>query len=356
MRIYVCHRCHRILPPQERCGICGNPIQVEAPETFVGRTIGVWKLEQVIGLGAMGAVYAGSVEGRRAAIKLMVPDDEDATMVTRFIREAQLLSQLRHPHIVEGFESGTGEWGTPYFAMELLHGRTLRDEMRGRPQGMPLEEVLRHARQMAAGLLFAHERGVVHRDLKPENIFLVENAGGPPVDKILDFGLAKSVLRSREPRLTRSGIVLGTPAYLAPEQARNQDLGPWTDQYAFALLVAEMMTGRKMRQDVGLAQIVTVEIARPLPAERVASAKPPAHVVAALQRATQPDPADRFADVEDFVRALEDRPTRTRRERKVSPGAVRIEHPRVVRRRAALLVLFGLLVVAAGVAAWLLSR
>ena len=356
MRIYVCHRCHRILPPQERCGACANPIQIEQPESFVGRTIGVWKLERVIGLGAMGAVYASSIDDRRAALKLMIPDDDDATMVTRFIREAQLLSQLRHPHIVEGFESGTGEWGTPYFAMELLRGRTLRDEMRDRPQGLPLQEALRHTRQLAQGLLFAHERGVIHRDLKPENIFLVESPTGPPVDKILDFGLAKSVLRTREPRLTRSGIVLGTPAYLAPEQAQNVELGPWTDQYAFALLVAEMLTGRKMRQDVGLAQIVTVEIARPLPAERVASAKPPPHVVAALQRATQPDPADRFADVEDFVRALEDRPTRTRRERKISPGAVHIEHPRVTRRRTAWLVLAALLVVAAGVAAWLLLR
>jgi serine/threonine-protein kinase len=228
--------------------------------------------------------------------------------------------------------------------------------MRKRAQGMPLAETLRHARQMAAGLLFAHERGVIHRDLKPENIFLVDSPGGPPVIKILDFGLAKSVLRTREPRLTRSGIVLGTPAYLAPEQAQNVELGPWTDQYAFALLVAEMLTGRKVRQDVTLAQIVTTEIARPLPAERVASAKPPPNVVAALQRATQPDPAQRFADVEDFVRALEDRPTRTRRERRISPGAVRIEHPRVTRRRTAWLVLAGLLVVAAAVAAWLLLQ
>jgi serine/threonine protein kinase len=309
VKLHVCLDCHRLRAPQMMCPACGHLLSVEPATFFVGRELGGNRIDGVLGTGAMGAVYAASKGDppRRVALKLMVPDEDDDTVVPRFLREARLLAELRHPHIVEVFECATAEWGTPYFTMELLEGRTLRDELRDRPGGMPPAEALEHVRQIAEGLLFAHEHGVVHRDLKPENIFLGRDAGGPR-DRILDFGLAKSVLRPGDTRLTRSGIVLGTPNYLSPEQVRGTGIGPYTDQYAFALIVAELLTGRKMRQEKTIGEIVTVEVSRPLPAERLAGAGLPAHVIDALARATEPEPAARFPDVGAFLRALQAAP------------------------------------------------
>jgi serine/threonine protein kinase len=305
VKLHVCHACHRLQPPQVFCPACGVPLALEAPEFFLGRTLGGHRIDGLLGTGAMGAVYAATKgePPRHVALKLMVPDEDDPSVVPRFLREARVLGELRHPHIVEVFECATAEWGTPYFTMELLEGRTLREELRDRPQGMPFDEALAHVRQIGAGLLFAHEHGVVHRDLKPENVFLGSSANGSR-DRILDFGLAKTVLRPGDTRLTRSGIVLGTPNYLSPEQVHASGIGPHTDQYAFALITAEMLTGRKMRQGLTIGQIVTSEVSRPLPAERLAGIELPRHVPAALARATQPAPGDRFPDVGAFVEAL----------------------------------------------------
>jgi serine/threonine protein kinase len=144
----------------------------------------------------------------------------------------------------------------------------------------------------------------VHRDLKPENVFVTPGPG-VGLDKILDFGLAKSVVREREARLTATGIVLGTPGYLAPEQVRNVGLGPATDQYALALIAAELLTGRKVRHGVPIGEIIFTEVQRPMPRERLAGGAVSEATIAALVRATQPLPGDRFPDLGGFVRAFE---------------------------------------------------
>ena len=351
-QIYLCPTCRRILPPSPRCTRCGGALDVGPPAGFVGQSMGGYRLEAILGAGAMGAVYVARRAGdtQPVALKMMVPDDDDEATVKRFLQEAQLSLELRHPNVVEVSGCAPSEWGTPFYTMELLRGRSLREELRERPQGFPPDQVLRHVRQIAAGLLFAHQHGVIHRDLKPENVFLVEGPDGPQ-DKILDFGLAKTVIRPRQTRLTRSGILIGTPTYVAPEQVVNKDLGPHTDQYALALITAELYTGKKVRQGHTVAQIVVHDIQRPIPDDVFLGTDVPPPARDALVRATQPLPAERFPDVGAFARALEATAAGTAA---VLPSDVAGTPRSAARRRwIALLIALG---VAGAIAAFLLLR
>jgi len=306
VKLHVCRRCRRVHPPQALCPDCLRPLKAQPPEYLVGEVIGKNRLERVLGTGATGVVYLAAPDGsdRRVALKLLIPDETDDAVVRRFLREARLLAELRNPHVVEIYECASSEWGVPYFTMELLEGVSLRRRLAERPEGLPFDEVCRHAREIADGLIFTHRRGVIHRDLKPEHVIETTTPSGP-LDKILDFGFAKSLVRGGDTRITSLGLVLGTPSYLSPEQVRDRPLGPWTDQYAFALVVAELLTGRKVRGGMSLADIVTTEIARPIPAERFEGRDLPPQVARVLARATDPDPRERFPDVRAFVRALE---------------------------------------------------
>lgn len=308
--IHVCHRCRKVQPPSTWCPDCEEILKVEPAEFLVGKRFGPYDLDGLVGTGAMGIVYSARAgpSAKRIAIKMMLPDAGDPTAVRRFLREARVLAELRHPNIIKVYDTDVSEWGPPYYVMEHLEGGTLRDAVTANPHGIPLEEVVEHARQIAAALEFAHARGVIHRDLKPENVLVTPHGTGTR-DKVLDFGLARLV-HEGDTRLTQTGIVLGTPTYMAPEQLTGREVGPKADQYALALIVAELLTGRKVRQDKSLAEIVTVEVSRPLPDHRLASCNPPPHVRDALIRATQPDPHKRFADVTEFSVALGARPGR----------------------------------------------
>ncbi len=303
---FFCPRCRKIKPPYTLCPQCGEPLHREPLDFLVGRTIDGYLVEGMLGVGAVGIVYRvrARQDEPQAALKLMFPDPEDETAEQRFVREARVLQELHHPNIVRASKVGTSEWGLPYYTMDCLEGRTLRDVMRGLPRGMPFPEALEHARQLGGGLQYAHEVGVIHRDVKPENVLVVPT-GSAFVDKLLDFGFAKWVAGRRQVGLTGPGIVVGTPAYLTPEQVGVARPGPATDQYALALVVAELLTGRKMRQGVGIADIVTKEVSQPIPVERLGERGLPGHVVRALRRATERMPEDRFANVAAFVRALE---------------------------------------------------
>jgi serine/threonine protein kinase len=303
---FFCSRCRKIRPPYTLCPQCGEPLHREPLDFLVGQTIDGYRVEGMLGAGAVGVVYRvrAQLGEPQSALKLMFPDPDDENAEQRFVREAHVLQELKHPNIVRASKVGTSEWGLPYYTMDCLEGRTLRDVMRGLPRGMPLPEALEHARQLGAGLQYAHTTGVIHRDLKPENVLVVPT-GKEFVDKLLDFGFAKWVAGRRQVGLTGPGIVVGTPTYLTPEQVGVARPGPATDQYALALVVAELLTGRKMRQGVAIADIVTKEVSQPIPAERLSDRGLPGHVVRALRRATERMPEDRFSSVAMFVRTLE---------------------------------------------------
>jgi len=204
-----------------------------------------YEIDARLGAGAMGEVYAARhiKLGKRVAIKVISQRlSEDDAAIERFAMEARTLAQIQHPAIVAVEHIGELADGRAYFVMELLRGSSLFDRLQlGR---IPLPEALRILDQMARGLDAAHGEGIVHRDVKPENTFLVHLPGEPPLVKIVDFGL--STLRALDQRAerTQSGVAIGTPMYMSPEQMRGPDVDHRTDIYALGAVAYELVLGQ----------------------------------------------------------------------------------------------------------------
>jgi eukaryotic-like serine/threonine-protein kinase len=202
-----------------------------------GNTVGGYLIEEELGTGGMGAVYSARHRwlGRRAAVKIL-HDDLDAVpaLRDRLLQEARITSDLDHPNIVEVIDAGVHE-GRPYLAMELLEGENLGDRLaRGRLSPFEVIDLLR---QICSALAAAHGSGVIHRDLKPDNIFLVQQ-GRHTVAKVLDWGVARSSKIARG--ITSEGALVGTPEYMAPEQASGGEVGAATDVYSLGAMAWQM--------------------------------------------------------------------------------------------------------------------
>jgi serine/threonine-protein kinase len=228
----------------------GTPLARESPEVPSGTLIGEYRVTGPLGRGGMGEVLAAvhPVIGKRVAIKVIRSDRADRHgAVARFVQEARSVNQIGHPNIVDIFGFGALPDGRPYFVMEHLGGETLRERIDRGP--LLLEEIAHVCDAICAALGAAHGAGIVHRDLKPENVFLAATPGGLPHVKLLDFGLAKLVDQSdrqgdRHVEHTETGMMLGTPRYLAPEQAAAEGVGPPTDAYALGTMIFEMVAGQ----------------------------------------------------------------------------------------------------------------
>jgi serine/threonine protein kinase len=183
--------------------------------------------------------------GRRVAIKCLHPRyARDAVAIARFQHEAVVSGGFGHPHIVEVFDLGRLEDGAPFLVMERLEGETVTACLR-RERRLALGLAVSVARQTVSALVATHARGILHRDLKPDNLFLVERGAEAPRVKVLDYGVSKAMTAVGDARLTRAGFVMGTPAYMAPEQARGEaDLDGRVDLYAVGVILYEMVTGR----------------------------------------------------------------------------------------------------------------
>ncbi|MCE9579308.1 MAG: protein kinase [Deltaproteobacteria bacterium] len=219
-----------------------TPAHRPPPPYGEGDIIGDYRIERLLGRGGMGFVYGAvnTMIGKRAAIKVLARHVADHDMVERFITEARAVNQIGHPNIVDIFAFGTTDRGDKYMVMEWLRGESLADRME-RP--LAQAEICDHLLTIVSALEAAHAAGIVHRDLKPENVFLHDPGTGPVV-KLLDFGIAK-LLAPDDGRLgrTRTGFLMGTPAYMSPEQARGKDVDHRSDIYSLGVIAFELFTG-----------------------------------------------------------------------------------------------------------------
>jgi serine/threonine-protein kinase len=228
----------------------GRTVQVmddpSAQDPLTGLKVGEYELRQRIGVGGMGLVYEGiqPLIGKRVAVKVLRPELAAAEeQVARLLAEARAVNAIRHRGIVDIFGFGQVPDGRQYIIMEYLEGVALDAHLTEKGR-LTVSEALDILDEVLSALGAAHGAGVVHRDLKPSNIFLVKQPDGSRYVKLLDFGLAKMGLPTGRTAQTRTDMVVGTPEYMAPEQARGQPVGPMTDLYALGVVAFEMVTGR----------------------------------------------------------------------------------------------------------------
>jgi len=277
---------------------------------------GRYTIERELGRGGMATVYLARdlKHDRPVALKVLRPELAAVLGAERFLREIRVTGQLQHPHILTLIDSGVAD-GFLYYVMPYVEGESLRQRLEREGQ-LPLDEALGITRAIASALDFAHGRGVIHRDIKPENIMLHQ---GEPM--VADFGIALAVSMAGRERLTETGLSLGTPAYMSPEQASAEPrLDGRSDQYSLASVLYEMLGGEPPYSGPTAQAIIAKRFSEPVPHLGTLRTVPP-HVEAAVTRALAKSRADRFATLAAFAAALiqptseSPRPHRLRRRR-----------------------------------------
>ncbi|UJR79450.1 serine/threonine-protein kinase [Sandaracinus amylolyticus] len=307
----ACPSCARVNPPDARfCAGCGHRFLGDdadlgpIADPLVGRTIADrYRIEQMIGRGGMGVVYR--VEhvriGKLMAMKLLHGElSREKDVMRRFRREAEAASKLDHPSTVQVFDFGHAD-GLTYLVMELLGGKDLGAivELEG---PLPFARVARIAAQIAGSVAQAHARGIVHRDLKPENVRVLQEAGEGDFVKVMDFGLAK--LRDHDEAagasITRAGLIVGTPYYMAPEQIRGDGAEPRSDVYALGALMYKCLTGVPPFHAPTPVGVLTKHLTEPVvaPSTRSPRRDLPPDADAIVMRALAKEPGDRQASME----------------------------------------------------------
>ena len=263
------------------------------PETVIA---GRYTLEDLLGRGGMSEVYCAQDQelGRRVALKLLAPDADTA----RFEREARAVASLAHPNVVQLYDYGEDN-GRPYMVLEYVPGGTLEERLqaaKGKP--LPDDEARLIAAGIAAGLAHAHARGVVHRDLKPANV-LFDDEGRP---KLADFGIAR--MAAGEGTLTEAGTVLGTAAYISPEQAAGEPASTASDVYSFGVILYRLITGRLPFESADPMELVLLNRDAPPPPVTEFRNDPPGLLEATAMASLEKDPAHRPHDGAALLAAL----------------------------------------------------
>ena len=258
-----------------------------------------YRIERELGQGGMATVYLAEdlKHQRRVAIKVMRPELAAAIGADRFLREITTTANLRHPHIVPLYDSGESA-GFVYYVMPFVEGESLRARL-NREKQLPVDDALQIAREVADALSYAHGRGVIHRDIKPENILLESGHA-----MVADFGIARAVSAAAGATLTETGLALGTPTYMSPEQALGQEVDGRTDGYALACVLYEMLVGEPPYTGPTPQAIIARRLSEPVPSLRVVREAVPVSVEQAITKALARVPADRFATASQFAAAL----------------------------------------------------
>ena len=266
-----------------------------------------YRIERELGTGGMATVYLADDlrHGRKVAIKLLHAELSAVLGPERFLTEIKTTAGLQHPHVLPLFDSGSAD-GLLYYVMPFVEGETLRHRLT-RERQLPVADVVRIATEAADALEYAHQHGIVHRDIKPENILL---QGGHAL--VADFGIALAVAQAGGSRLTQTGLSLGTPQYMAPEQATGEkNVDARADVYALGAVTYEMLAGEPpFTGPTAQAIVAKVITERPRPLREVRDTVPP-HVATAVQSALEKLPADRPAGAAVFARMLADESART---------------------------------------------
>jgi serine/threonine-protein kinase len=277
------------------------------PFALLGTTIeNRYRLEEAVGKGATAEVYRASqlVLGRSVALKILKPRNASSAtdLVQRFFREATCLARLCHPNIVRVFDAGVYE-GLPFLVMEYVEGKPLSSFCRRGP--MPPLRAVRIARQIASALTLAHDNHLVHRDLKPSNVLVGFEQDGEVCARLIDFGMVRE--RENAVELTRTGQLVGTPLYLAPEVIRGQVAGPGADIYALGVTLYQALAGRPPFDTSGGVMAVLHRILADDPAplaEVVPDARIPPFLEWVVSGCMAREPERRFSSVEHVARAL----------------------------------------------------
>ena len=268
---------------------------------MIGQLIGErYEVEELVGTGGMSSVYRArdDILERRVALKILHEHfSSDPEYVERFRREARAIARLNHPNIVTVIDRGEFE-GRQFIVFEHVPGENLK-EIVEREGPLPVAQALALTHQIARGLGFAHEHGVVHRDVKPQNVLLDESGAA----KVTDFGIARSLEPGDE--LTETGTLLGTSDYISPEQANGQPVDERSDQYSLGVLLFELLTGEVPYPGKTFMLVAMRHVRDPVPSVRERGADVPEQVGAIVARAMAKRPEDRFPSMEAMMAAIE---------------------------------------------------
>ena len=289
--------------------------QATAPDRLLGAKVGNYEVKQKLGEGGMGAVYLAVHPniGKRVALKVLHPEfSSNEEVIGRFFNEAKAVNDIQHPNIVDIIDYGEmesvtgGSQKVVYFIMEFLAGDSLARLIHDQAPLAP-ERAQMISLQVADALGASHRHGIVHRDLKPDNVMISVRRDGRDFVKVLDFGIAKLTGDHPGSRRTRTGIVMGTPAYMSPEQCEGRgQIDHRTDIYALGILLYEMLTGQVPFRGEGYGEVLVQHMTMvPRKPSTIRGVIPP-HLEAVCMKALEKRPADRFSDMDQFMRALQD--------------------------------------------------
>jgi serine/threonine protein kinase len=288
----------------------GSKDDVAAPgdsQHLLGLTVGEYEIRSRIGRGGMGVVFEGiqPVIGKRVAVKVLLPQFSDnEELMERFLSEARAVNAIRHRGIVDIFSFGKLPDGTLYLVMEFLEGIAL-DKLLKTRGALPLLDALTWTEEVLDALDAAHAAGIIHRDIKPSNLFLVEEARGQRYVKLLDFGIAKlNALQGESTPQTRASVIIGTPEYLPPEQARGMAVSAQTDLYSLGIVLFELLTRRKPFKGQNDLQTLWMHVEQAAPPPSSFHPDIPPELDDLVLWALQKNPADRPASADEMLAAV----------------------------------------------------
>src|SRR6476619_7164739 len=259
-----------------------------------------YTIDRELGRGGMATVYLAqdAKHERLVALKVLHPDLAASLGPDRFLREIKLAARLNHPHILPLHDSGEAA-GFLFYVMPYVEGESLRERL-DRDRQLPVEEAVHHGRAIASALDYAHRQGIVHRDIKPENVMLYEGEA-----MVMDFGIAKAVRAAGSETLTQTGMMVGTPAYVSPEQAAGEvTIDGRSDQYSLACVLYEMLSGERPFTGATTQAVLAKRFTESVKPLRSIRANIPEFVERAVTRAMTTDAGGRYATASMFAQAL----------------------------------------------------